>query len=92
VNTHPWLTDVGQSAAEAMSDRDSAKSGAVELGLGDIRYVAPGSIPDQLGIRTELHVPMPKGRTEGSEADSNIRQYGSFGASNQPSATNKAGV
>lgn len=89
--THPWLEDVGQSAGELLSDSAPANAAAVELGDGNIRYVAPGSIPDQLGIRTELHVPMPRGRSESTEADSNIRQYGSFGGSNQPSATNKAG-
>lgn len=86
---HPWLEDV---AATVRSDADPRNQIAAELGDGSIEYVSPGSIPDQLGIRTQLHVPpLPKGRSEGTEADSNSRQYGSYGASNQPSKTNRAG-
>lgn len=82
---HPWLADI-----ENLGDADPANAAAVALASGEIQYVAPGSIPDQLGIKTQLHVPMPTGKSEGSEADSNSRQYGAYGASNQPSATNKA--
>jgi hypothetical protein len=85
---HPWLADVH---ATVHSDADPRNQIAAELGDGSIEYVSPGSIPSQLGIRTQLHVPVPRGRSEGTEADSNSRQYASYGASNQPSKTNKAG-
>jgi hypothetical protein len=85
---HPWLADVNQTVR---SDADPRNAAALEMNDGSIEYVAPGSIPSQLGIRTQLHVPLPKGKSEGSEADSNSRQFGSFGASNQPSNTNRAG-
>lgn len=84
---HPWLADVH---ATVRSDADPRNQIAAELGDGSIEYVSPGSIPDQLGIRTKLHIPLPEGKSQASEADSNSRQYGSYGASNQPSKTNRA--
>jgi hypothetical protein len=88
---HPWLDDIGQSAAEAMSDRDPANAGAVELGDGSIRYIAPGSIPDQLGIRTDLHVPVTTARSERTAATSDQRNWGSRGAASVPGPRNKIG-
>jgi hypothetical protein len=79
------------SRGELMSDRDPANAAAVEMPDGSIHYVAPSSIPDQLGIRTELHVPTPRGRSESSEANSNSRQYSSNGAANTPGPHNKPG-
>ena len=89
---HPFLQPVNPDFGEQMSDADPAKSGAVTMGDQSVGYISPGSIPDQLGLTTELHVPLPTGHSEGTESASNSRQYGSYGASNQPSATNKIGV
>lgn len=75
--------------AEAVSDADPAEHGVYEMGNGDlVHYVPPGSLHAQLASAAQAP-PLPRGKSEGTEADSNSRQYGSFGASNQPSIHNK---
>lgn len=91
---HPWLADI-----DNIGDADPANAAAVALANGEIHYVAPGSIPDQLGIRTQLHVPMTKARTEATLATSSERNWASRGAANEPTTVrgdqvsgNKAGI
>src|SRR5258708_33940671 len=88
---HPFLQPVNPDFGEQMSDADPAKSGAVTMGDQSVRYISSGSIPDQMGLTTELHVPLPTGRSEGTEPASNSRQYGSYGAATEPAAPNKTG-
>ena len=51
-------------------------------------YVAPGTVSHALGYE---HVPLTHARSEGSASASNSRNFGSFGAANEPSVTNKIG-
>ena len=87
---NPALRQAPYEAAEILSDADSVRSGIVELGDSSmVSYSPPGSVVAHSRV---MHAPLPTGRSEGSEADSNSRQYASFGASNQPSIHNKPGV
>ena len=76
--------------AEALSDADPQRAGIVEMGDRSLqRYLAPGSLHEQLGTS---RVPLTTARSEGSAATSDQRNWGSYGGSNEPSITNKAGV
>lgn len=91
---HPFLQPTNQSWAEDISDAKPMQSGIVEMNDGSMNhYTPPGSLHDQLGIQSQmLHAPLPTGTSEGTEATSNQQKFGSFGAVNEPSATNKPGV
>jgi hypothetical protein len=80
----PW------SWAEGVSDAREAEQGIYEMGDGSLHaYVPPGTVTHQLGYE---HVPLTRARSEANASDSNARNYYSFGASNQPSANNEAGI
>jgi hypothetical protein len=75
--------------AEALSDADAAEQQIVSMSDGSLHhYLPPGTIAHQAGYS---HVPVTTSRTEGSAANSDQRNFGAYGASNQPSATNKVG-
>lgn len=74
---------------ETASDANPAEQGVYTMGNGDlVHYVPPGSLHAQL-MDAGREPPMPQGRSESAEADSNSRQYASYGGSNQPSQHNK---
>ena len=91
---HPFLTQPGESWAERASDALPRQSGIVTMNDGSAtHYVPPGSLHDQLGLGSQvLHAPLPTGTSEGTEATSNQQKWGSMGAGNEPSATNRPGV
>ena len=89
---HPFLQPVQPTAAESISDADPIRAGAIQMSDGTVRYIAPGSLPDQLGLRTELHVPLTKAKSETTASHSNIRNFGSYGAGNEPGLHNHPGV
>jgi hypothetical protein len=63
--------------AEAMSDSPPAEHEVAELGNGSLALYAPGSIPDQLGMRA---IPLSHATSSGTAATRNAAAYGSFGA------------
>jgi hypothetical protein len=85
-----FLQPVNPDFGEQMSDADPVQTGAVTMQDGSVRhYVPPGSIADQLGLD---HVPLTQAMSEGTAATSDQRNWGSMGAANEPSMTNKAGI
>ena len=90
MSAHPYLQPLRPSIGQLLSDANPAKAGAVELGDGSVQFIAPGSLPDRLGIKTELLHPTTA-RSEGSASRSNARNFYEFGAANEPGPQNKIG-
>lgn len=75
--------------AEAYSAAHPVQSGLFEHDDGSlVFYQPPGSLRSHSQMLQAL---LPTGKSQGSEASSNSRQYGSFGASKQPTSTTRSG-
>lgn len=75
--------------SEAVSDASPVEQELILMGDQSLHhYVAPGTVSHALGYE---HVPLTHARSEGSASASNSRNFGSFGAANEPSVTNKIG-
>ncbi len=75
-----FLQPLNPSRAELLSDASPATTGTVTMGDGSVQHIpAPGSLADQLGIRT----PLTRARTSGTAATRDAEAYDSFGAAHE---------